>query len=62
MDSQAIQTGIFGGISQRRILSAILLAIAELGLLFLVGFTHGPNNALHNAAHDTRHAFTFPCH
>ena len=58
MDSQAIQTGISGGISQSR----ILLAMAGLGLLFLVGFAHGPKNALHNAAHDTRHAFTFPCH
>ncbi|MEC7467251.1 MAG: CbtB domain-containing protein [SAR324 cluster bacterium] len=62
MDSQAIQTGISGGISQSRILSATLLAMAGLGLLFLVGFAHGPNNALHNAAHDIRHAFTFPCH
>ena len=62
MDSQAIQTGISGGISQSRILLATLLALAGLGLLFLVGFAHGPNNSLHNAAHDTRHAFTFPCH
>ena len=62
MNSKTIQTGISGGVSQSRILSATLLAIAGLGLLFLVGFTHGPNNALHNAAHDTRHAFTFPCH
>ena len=62
MNSQAIQIEISGGISQSRILSATLLAMAGLGLLFLVGFTNGPNNALHNAAHDTRHAFTFPCH
>ena len=62
MDSQVIQTGISGGISQSRIPSATLLAMAGLGLLFLVGFTHGQNNALHNAAHNTRHAFTFPCH
>ena len=62
MNSQAIQTGISGGVSQSRIFSATLLALAGLGLLFLGGFTHGPNNALHHAAHDTRHAFTFPCH
>ena len=37
----AIQPGISGGISQSRILSATLLAMAGLGLLFLVGFTHG---------------------
>ena len=63
MNIQAIQTGISGEISlQNRIVSAALLGLAGLGLLFLVGFAHGPENALHNAAHDTRHAFTFPCH
>ena len=46
MDSQAIQPGISGGISQSRILSATLLAMAGLGLLFLVGFAHGPNLSL----------------
>jgi len=29
-------------------------------ILYGVGFA-GPA-ALHNAAHDVRHAFTFPCH
>lgn len=29
-----------------------------LALIFLVGFT----DIAHNAAHDTRHAFAFPCH
>ncbi len=63
MNIQAIQTGVSGEISlQNRIVSAALLGLAGLGLLFLVGFAHGPENPLHNAAHDTRHAFTFPCH
>ncbi|MGB1237437.1 MAG: CbtB domain-containing protein [Pseudomonadales bacterium] len=31
-----------------------------LGLLLLVGFA--PMEALHNASHDARHAFAFPCH
>lgn len=31
-----------------------------LGLLATVGFA-GPH-AVHNAAHDTRHAIGFPCH
>jgi len=38
------------------------LALAGLSLLMLVGFVQGANEVVHNAAHDTRHAFTFPCH
>ena len=63
MNLEVIQHGISEEISlQNRIISATLLSLAGLGLLFLVGFTQGPQNALHNAAHDTRHVFTFPCH
>ena len=29
-------------------------------LLLAVGFAH--SNTIHNAAHDARHAFAFPCH
>ncbi|WP_148862701.1 CbtB domain-containing protein [Marinobacter fonticola] len=29
-------------------------------ILFAVGFL--PMNVAHNAAHDTRHGFVFPCH
>ena len=29
-------------------------------LLLTVGFAH--SNTIHNAAHDARHAFAFPCH
>ncbi|MFL2739081.1 MAG: CbtB domain-containing protein [bacterium] len=29
---------------------------------FVVGFAQGSGGILHNAAHDTRHAATFPCH
>lgn len=38
------------------------LAAAFLGLFFLwgVGFSH--IEAVHNAAHDTRHSNAFPCH
>ena len=63
MNLEAIQNGISEEISlQNRIVSASLLGLAGLGLLFLVGFIHGPQNTLHNASHDTRHAFTVPCH
>jgi len=29
-------------------------------ILYAVGFL--PTHAAHNAAHDTRHSFAFPCH
>ena len=45
-----------------RVLCVMLLSVAGLSLLYLVGFAQGPGNLLHNATHDTRHAFTFPCH
>lgn len=41
-------------------------AVALLGMLFGllliygVGFAHP--EAIHNAAHDSRHSFAFPCH
>jgi cobalt transporter subunit CbtB len=41
-------------------LPAILTVICGIALLFLVGFLQVP--AVHNGAHDTRHANGFPCH
>jgi cobalt transporter subunit CbtB len=40
--------------------AAALCAALGLFLLYGVGFAHP--EALHNAAHDSRHAFAFPCH
>ena len=33
-----------------------------LGLVFIAGVGLASPQAIHDAAHDTRHAFTFPCH
>jgi cobalt transporter subunit CbtB len=38
-------------------ITAILLGIVFIGV---AGFA--PLQAIHDAAHDTRHAITFPCH
>jgi cobalt transporter subunit CbtB len=38
-------------------LAAFAMGIA---LVFVTGFAH--SEAIHNAAHDTRHALSFPCH
>ncbi len=40
---------------------AAIIAMVVGGLIVLfVGFS--PIEAVHNAAHDTRHSFAFPCH
>ncbi len=50
--------------SQTRPSRTPLVAAAMLGLalLFAVGFVQGQGDVVHNAAHDTRHSFAFPCH
>jgi len=39
---------------------AVVAALLGMFMLYGVGFA-GPQ-VLHNAAHDGRHAFSFPCH
>ena len=46
-------------IAQRRMI-AISGAVFGLFLIFGVGFANP--DVLHNAAHDSRHSFAFPCH
>ena len=38
------------------------LAAATLGIVLLFGAGFAPMEALHNAAHDSRHSAGFPCH
>ena len=47
--------------SEHIILGAVMLLVGTL-LIFAVGFAQGAGGFLHNAAHDTRHAVTIPCH
>jgi len=46
-------------LTQRRTI-AVAGAIFGLFLIYGVGFAHP--EAIHNAAHDSRHSFAFPCH
>ena len=50
------------GIADRsgRLGQAGVLALVGLAFLFLSGFASP--DLVHNAAHDARHAFAFPCH
>ena len=47
--------------SEHIILGTVMLLAGAL-LIFAVGFAQGAGGFLHNAAHDTRHAITIPCH
>ncbi|CAH1681743.1 MAG: CbtB-domain containing protein [Chelatococcus sp.] len=47
--------------SRAEVLKVALVAFAMgVALVFVTGFAHP--EAVHNAAHDTRHALSFPCH
>ena len=39
---------------------AAVALLLGLGLIFLTGFAYP--EIIHNAAHDTRHGLSFPCH
>ena len=47
--------------SEHITVGAVMLLVGAL-LIFAVGFAQGAGGLMHNAAHDTRHAVTFPCH
>ena len=48
--------------STRRMTVALQMILTGAVLIFVVGFAQGSGGFLHNAAHDTRHAASFPCH
>lgn len=43
-----------------RLTTALFAAVFGAGLLYFAAFAH--SDALHNGAHDTRHAIVAPCH
>ena len=45
---------------QETLKAAFVAALLGLSLVFLTGFAQ--LQLLHNAAHDTRHSLSFPCH
>ncbi|WP_437880596.1 CbtB domain-containing protein [Pseudomonas sp. LRF_L74] len=44
----------------QRLAAASLSVVFGAALIFFAGFSHV--EAVHNAAHDTRHSSAFPCH
>lgn len=47
-------------VAGRPAVAAVLAALLGLFLLYGAGFANPAT--LHNAAHDARHSFAFPCH
>jgi cobalt transporter subunit CbtB len=39
-----------------------ILAAGLLGFFIVLGVGFSPMAAVHNASHDVRHSFAFPCH
>jgi cobalt transporter subunit CbtB len=46
--------------AQERMATGVVMAL--LGFFMLYGVAFAQSDILHNAAHDTRHAITVPCH
>jgi len=44
----------------RAVLPAVVMIV--LGVFILAGVGFAGASVLHNAAHDSRHSFAFPCH
>jgi cobalt transporter subunit CbtB len=56
------QPVVFAPVDVRaRALSASLIA-AVFGVFMLAGVGFAGASSVHNAAHDSRHSFAFPCH
>lgn len=51
----AVTTGLDSKVRQ-------ILAAALLGVIVVSGVGFFPMDTVHNAAHDTRHSISFPCH
>lgn len=64
MQQQSIDSHIHNGIAVSAQQSTFLqiLGAAVLGIVMLFGVGFAAIGIAHNAAHDTRHSFVFPCH
>lgn len=57
---QALAPQATAGIRSATLASALVATV--LGAFLILGAGFAPISAVHNAAHDSRHAFAFPCH
>lgn len=60
MSDQVLRTSILAQSLSRRAAPALVALL--LGTFLLLGVGFASPDVIHNAAHDGRHAFAFPCH
>ncbi|WP_375741257.1 CbtB-domain containing protein [Pseudomonas boanensis] len=61
MSSSALsQSAVASSSLTKRLVLAFSAGLIGLSLVYFAGFSH--LEAVHNAAHDTRHSAGFPCH
>ena len=60
MQTNALSTISLSAIKSDALKAALVAFVIGLGLIYAVGFS--PMESLHDAAHDSRHALSFPCH
>ncbi len=56
------QTSKTTDVSMSTMQNSQILSAAILGFIIMIGVGLAPMDIAHNAAHDTRHSFAFPCH
>ena len=64
MSNNLVQTDTLNGVNTQVSVSkkSQILSAAILGFIIMIGVGLSPMEVAHNAAHDTRHSFAFPCH
>lgn len=63
MDAETRQTSAASPLALTRSQTVAAGAVVLLfGVFMLFGVGFAQPEAIHNAAHDSRHGFTFPCH
>ena len=58
--ASARASSLAGAVPWNRV--AAVVSCVALGVFFLLGTGFAQPDVLHNAAHDARHAMSFPCH
>lgn len=61
MESSTFHVSVPFAASRAAVVSSAAVALL-LGAFIVFGVGFAQPDLLHNAAHDARHAFTFPCH